>query len=336
MIYNRHKIDSFTETFEKCSVIVLIGENHSLLQKEAKKISDALAGKNADGEMRVNKYFNQEIKEKRNEIITSLKTKSFFPGRQIILLNGLYEKDYEIITEIDAQWQNHDAITIVTMNTLSKKTDVTKSLASSDRIAVVNYYTSSKMNEDFFVKRLTDSGISFSGKEVLDVLIDFANFTPENILENEFEKLMLFKLYDDKPLSVDDFFDIISINYEVKELSLAVALAERNIIELEKILSAFFSYSKSPISILQFVSAYFYKLSLIKLYGPTSFEVRREYPFLVPHDLEKAKQHVNKWSLQQISRATDSLTASDLKLRKFPSLFQRSILTQCLHKIMEI
>ena len=60
----------------------------------------------------------------------------------------------------------------------------------------------------------------------------------------------------------------------------------------------------------------------------------REYP-LVAHDLEKAKQHVNQWSLQQISRVTD-LTTSDLKLRKYPSLFQRSILTQCLHKIMEI
>ena len=127
----------------------LSGENYSLLQKDA-KITAALAGKNADEEMRVNKYFNQEINEKRNEIITNLKTKSFFPGRQIILLNGLYEKDYEIITEIDAEWQNHDAITIVTMNTLPKKTDVTKSLASSDRI-VVNY-NSSKMDEDFFVK----------------------------------------------------------------------------------------------------------------------------------------------------------------------------------------
>ena len=59
-----------------------------------------------------------------------------------------------------------------------KKSDVIKSLASSDRIAVVNY-TNSKIDEDFFVKRLTDAGISFSGKEVLDVLIDFANFTPE-------------------------------------------------------------------------------------------------------------------------------------------------------------
>ncbi len=221
------------------------------------------------------------------------------------------------------------------MNASSKKSDVIQSLASSDRIAVVNY-TNSKIDGDFFMKRLTDAGISFSGKEVLDVLIDFSTFTPRNILENEFEKLILFKLYDDKPLSVDDFFDVISIDYEVKELSLAVALAEKNIIELEKNLSAFFSYSKSPISILQFVSAYFYKLSLIKLYGPTSFEVRREYPFLIAHDLKKAKQHVNRWSLQQISHVTDSLTASDLKLRKYPSLFQRSILTQCLHKIMEI
>ena len=186
------------------------------------------------------------------------------------------------------------------------------------------------------MKRLTNAGITFSGKEILDVLIEFANFTPENILEKELEKLILFKLNDDKPLSVDDFFDIISINYEVKELSLAVALAEKNILELEKNLSAFFSYSKSPISILHFVSAYFYKLSLIKLYGPNSFEVRREYPFLIAHDLEKAKQHVNEWSLEQFSRVTDSLTASDLKLRKYPSLFQRSILTQCLHKIMEI
>ena len=335
MIYFRQKIDSFAEIFEKCSVIVLLGENYSLLQKDAKKISDALAGKNADGEMRVNKYFNQEINEKRNEIITSLKTKSFFPGRQIILLNELYEKDHKIITEIDTEWQNNDAITIVTMNALSEKSDVIKLLASSDRIAVVKY-TNSKIDRDFFVKRLTDAGINFSGKEVLDVLIDFANFTPENILENEFEKLMLFKLYDDKPLSVDDFFDIISINYEVKELSLAFSLAERNTVELENNLNRIFSYSKSPISILQFVSAYFYKLSMIKLHGPTSFEVRREYPFLIAHDLEKAKQHVNQWSLQQISRVADTLTVSDLKLRKHTSLFHRSILTQCLHKIMEI
>ena len=332
MIYYRQKIDSLTEIFAKCSVIVLLGENYSLLQKDAKKISDALAGKIADEEMRLKKYYNHEINEKRNEIITSLKTKSFFPGRQIILLNDLYDKDYKIITEIDAEWQNDDAITVITMNALSKKPEFIKLFASSDRIAVVNY-TDSRIDRDFLVKRLTDAGINFSGKEVLDVLIDFANFTPENILENELEKLML---YDDEPLSVDDFFDIISINYEVKELSLAVALAERNITELEKNLSTFFSYSKSPISILHFVSAYFYKLSLIKLYGPTSFEVRREYPFLIAHDLEKAKQHVKQWSLQQISCATDSLTASDLKLRKYPSLFQRSILTHCLHKIMEI
>ena len=65
-------------------------------------------------------------------------------------------------------------------------------------------------------------------------------------------------------ITVEHLLLMILSDYEVKELSLAVALAEKNIIELEKNLSAFFSYSKSPISILHFVSAYFY-LSLIHI-----------------------------------------------------------------------
>ena len=216
-----------------------------------------------------------------------------------------------------------------------KSSEVKKLVTSSTRIALINY-TTKKMDGESLASKLADEGIKFDGKEVLDALIDFANFTPEDILENEFEKLKLFKLYDDKPLSVDDFFDIISVNYEIRELSLAVALAERDILELEKILNVFFSLGKNPISILHFISAYFYKLSLIKLYGPTSYEAKREYPFLISGDLEKAKIHVKKWSSEQLSRAINSLAISDMKLRKYSSLFQRTIFTQSLHRILEI
>ena len=335
MIYYRQKISNFTEAFDKCSVIVLVGQNYKLLRKEAKKISDAIAGPEADDELRITRYFNKEINEKKHEIISSLRTKGFFSGRQIIFLNELSEKDCRIITEIDAEWQNDDAVTIITMDELSKNSDFKKSLASSARIALVTY-TYNKVDGEFLISKLAEEGISFEGKEVLNALIDFAKFTPENILENELEKLKLFKLFDDKPLSINDFFDIVSVNYEIKELGLAVALAERNIIEIEKNLSTFFSQGKNPTSILQFISAYFYKLSLIKLYGPTSFEVRREYPFLINSDLEKSKIHVKRWSAEQINKVINYLTISDLKLRKYPSLFQRSILTQCLHKILEI
>ena len=99
--------------------------------------------------------------------------------------------------------------------------------------------------------------------------------------------------------------------------------------------SRFISKSQSNSSA-QFVSAYFNKLSLIKLYGATSFEVRREYPFIIANDLEKAKIHGKRWSPEQLSLVVNSLTISDLKLRKYSSLFQRSILTQCLHKIVEM
>ena len=107
-------------------------------------------------------------------------------------------------------------------------------------------------------------------------------------------------------------------------------------LEVEKNVREFFSQGKNPVSIMQFLYAYFYKLFLIKMYGPNSFEARREYPFLISSDLEKAKIHSKKLSFEQLSRVTNSLTMSDLKLRKFPSLFQRSILTQALHRILEI
>jgi len=335
LIYYRQNIDSFNEGFENHSVIVIVSENYNSLLKDAKKISEAIAGKNADVEMRVSRYFSQEIVEKKDEIISRLKTKSFFPGQQVIILNGLTEKDYKVITEIDAEWEKHDAITVVTMDKLSKTSELKRSLDTSTRMVLINY-TKNKLNRDFLKSKLGEKGIKFDGNDVVDTLVDFSKFTSENILENEIEKLKTFKFNDDSPVTMQDFFNVVSIDYEINQLGLAVALAERNIVESEKSLGIFFSQGKNPISILQFISAYFNKLSLIKLYGPISFEVRREYPFLIANDLEKAKIHEKRWSPKQLSLVLNFLTISDLKLRKYSSGFHRSILTQCLRKIVEI
>ncbi len=335
MIYNREKIDSFNGLFDGCSVVVLVGNNYNFLLRDAKKISDKIAGPEADHEMRLTKYFNQEIKGKKDEILSHLATRSFFPGRQIIMLNGMLEKDYKIILEIDSAWQNHDALTIVTMEELSKNSELKKLLDSSHRMALINY-NKKKMNVALFTNKLEEIGISFDSEEVSEALTEFSHFTPECILEKELEKLALYKLYDSEPLSKKDFFNIVSLDYEANELNLAVALVERNAIELEKNINLFFSSGKGPDSILQFIYAYFNKLSLIKLFGSTSFEARREYPFLFYNDLEKAKIQAKKWTSEQLNHATDSIAVSNLKLRQCSSLFQRSILTQCLYKLMEL
>ena len=203
MIYYRQKVDSLAGVFDNHSVVILLGENYKILQRDAQNISDEIAGPAAENEMRIKKYFNQVINGKKDEIISGLKTKSFFSGRQIIMLNDLSEKDYKIITDIDAEWQNHDAITIITMKNLSKNSDLKKLISSSGRIALVNY-TKKEMDGESLKKYLTEEGIDLDGEETLETLVDFANFTPEDVLEREFDKLKLFKLYDDKPLSAED------------------------------------------------------------------------------------------------------------------------------------
>ena len=221
------------------------------------------------------------------------------------------------------------------MEELSKTSELKKLLEPSDRMALVNY-NKKKINSALFTNKLREIGISFDSEEVSDALTEFSRFIPEGIIEKELEKLTLYKLYDSAPLSKKDFFNILSLDYEVNELSLAVALVERNVIELEKNINLFFSSGKSADSILQFIYAYFNKVSLIKLFGSNSFEAKKEYPFLFYNDLEKAKIQAKKWSTEQLNNATDSIALSNLKLRQYSSLFQRSILAHCLFKLMEL
>ena len=132
------------------------------------------------------------------------------------MLNGLPEKDHQIITEITSESQNRDTVTIVTMDKLSKNSELKKILQSNAKVALINY-SKNILNSDFLKKKLAEDGIKFSGNEVLDALVEFSKFSSEDILENELEKLKIFKLYDDKPLTTEDFFDVVSTNYELNE-----------------------------------------------------------------------------------------------------------------------
>ena len=53
---------------QPAKIIKKIGDQQQ--QKEAKEISDAIAGPKADDEMRITRYFNQEINEKKQEILS--------------------------------------------------------------------------------------------------------------------------------------------------------------------------------------------------------------------------------------------------------------------------
>ena len=68
------------------------------------------------------------------------------------------------------------------MKKLSKNSELNRLLTSSARIALVNY-TKNEMDREFLKKNLAKEGINLDGSEVLETLIDFANFTSEDILK---------------------------------------------------------------------------------------------------------------------------------------------------------
>ena len=159
MIYQRQNINTFSGLFDNCSTIILLGENYNLLKNDIEEISLAIAGPKASEEMRLTTYFNQEIISKKDNIISSLKEKSFFPGRSVIVLNGLPQKDFRIIFEIDAAWKNLDPITVITMDELSSNSEIRKLSGANPRVALVSY-NKNEIDAEFF-KRKVSSHLNF-------------------------------------------------------------------------------------------------------------------------------------------------------------------------------
>ena len=88
MIYYRQNVYSLAGIFDDYSVVILLGENYKILQRDAKNISDEMAGPAAENEMRIKKYFNQEI---------NIQVFGYFEWIEIERPNGRVKKSYSII-----------------------------------------------------------------------------------------------------------------------------------------------------------------------------------------------------------------------------------------------
>ena len=93
--------------------------------------------------MRLSTFYDNEIKDKFDEILFKVECKGFFKGPSLLIIKDLTEKNEKIILDIDKTWQEGDSLTLVCVYKLSKKSKLKALAEKSSRIAYLRYYDSS-------------------------------------------------------------------------------------------------------------------------------------------------------------------------------------------------
>ena len=332
MKYPAGKLDNLIHNFNQFSVIVLHGKNEGNLHNDFQELIDKIAGVSANEEMRLSTFYDNEIKDKLNEILFKVESKGFFKGPSLLIIKDLSEKNEKIILDIDKIWQDGDSLTLVCVDKLSKNSKLKALAEKSARIAYLRYYDSS-LDKKQLLTLLDEKNLVLKNEYTLDTLYDFAKNSSKSELLYTLEKLSLLKFNDNSPVEIEDIVSTACLGYETDDLKFAFAVAGKKLNEIYNNLKHIQISGKSPESTIQFLNLYFRKLYLISIYGVSSIKAKREYPFLFGRDEQMAIKFAKNWGKKKLQETINSLIIAELDLRKTDPAYRFMLFTKHIIKI---
>ena len=332
MKYLSENLDNLIDNFNQFSLIVLHGKNEGNLHSDFQELISKIAGDSANEEMRLSTFYDNEIKDKLDEILIKVETKGFFKGPSLLIIKDLTEKNEKIILDIDKTWQEGDSLTLVCVDKLSKKSKLKALAEKSSRIAYLRYYDSS-LDKEQFLTLLNEKNLTLKDEHSLNTLYGVARNSSRSELMHTLEKLSLLKFNDKSPVEIEDIASTACLGYETDDLKFAFAVAGKKLNEIYDSLKNIQISGKSPESTIQFLNLYFRKLYLIAIYGDSGIKVKREYPFLFGRDEQMAKKFAKKWGKKKLQETINSLIIAELNLRKTDPAYRFMLFTKHIIKI---
>ena len=332
MKYLSENLDNLIDNFNQFSLIVLHGKNEGNLHSDFVELINKIAGDSANEEMRLSTFYDNEIKDKLNEILFKVECKGFFMGPSLLIIKDLTEKNEKIILDIDETWQEGDSLTLVCVDKLSKKSKLKALAEKSSRIAYLRYYDSS-LDKKQLLTLLDEKNLVLKNEYTLDILYDFAKNSSRSELLYTLEKLSLLKFNDKSPVEIEDIASTACLGYETDDLKFAFSVAGKKLNEIYDNLKHIQISGKSPESTIQFLNLYFRKLYLFSIYGDSGIKAKREYPFLFGRDEQMAKKFAKNWGKKKLQETINSLIIAELDLRKTDPAYRFMLFTKHIIKI---
>ncbi|MEE2773516.1 MAG: hypothetical protein VYE27_01235 [Pseudomonadota bacterium] len=296
-------------------IIFFHGSDWKKITKKSVEAANAICGENSETELRLHKFSEPAILKDNDLFFTALQTRSFFPGKQAIIIENGTEKLTKVISECLDQIIPDDGHVIITAGSLKASSALRKLLDPHPKCLSVAVYDESLDNFDI-EKILKQNELVVSDQEALHSLINHEELSSAEDLESFLEKLKLYKLYDEEPVSKRDIQELLHGKSSVKDQDLPHFLVMGQAPKMLKSLRGLALLGRKPNQISIYVLRHFTLLYQVKL-NTSNLEVF--FRTLSPPVFGKRKSDLlaqaNLWNLEKLERALKILRNLDKDLR---------------------
>ena len=295
--------------------VLIYGSDPMGVSDKRHQFIKSLLGSNAAEEMRLTRISRENLKKEPEQAIDLCKAQGFFPGERALLIEEGNETITEIIIKAVEAWRDGDATIVVTAGSLKPSSSLRKFFEQKKNTYSVPIYDN-PMTKFEVEKIITESGLQNVTQEGLSHLVTVASELQPGDFRQSVNKLALYKLNDEKPVTYQDIINCTPNSNEADIDEVLNVILAGNEFKVSQILGRLSSQGTLPVTLIIAATRHFKALfSIISNPGGVNAGATALRPPVYGPRKEALKNQAQKWGPVKIKTVIKILTATDLQLR---------------------
>ena len=243
------------------------------------------------------------------------KAQGFFPGQRALLIEEANETITDIIIKVFDVWKDGDATLIVTAGSLKPASNLRKFFEQQQNTFSAPIYDS-PMTRAEIENMISKAGLKNITQDSFKHLSQIALQLEPGDFKQTIEKLALYKLNDETPLTNNDISECIPISNEAQIEEVLTVVLSGNHSKISQIVNRLRSQGVLPVTLVIAATRHFKILFSIATNpkGASTGAAALRPPVYGPRK-ESLIYQAQKWGPEKIKNAIKSITVTDLQLR---------------------
>ena len=312
---NRDVVSFFKSPPKGLTGVLIYGNDSMRVSGKREQFIKSLLGSNADEEMRLARISRENLKKAPEQAIDLCKAQGFFPGERALVIEEANETISDIIIQAVEAWKDGDATIVVTAGSLKPSSSLRKFFEQKKNTYSVPIYDN-PMTKFEVEKIIAEAGLQNVTQDGFAQLLLVASQLQPGDFKQTVDKLALYKLNDEKPVTYQDIINCAPISNEAGIDEVLNVILAGNDFKVSQILGRLSSQGTLPVTLIIAATRHFKALfSIISNPGGVKAGATALRPPIYGPRKEALINQAQKWGPIKIKTAIKILTATDLQLR---------------------
>lgn len=313
--------------------LLIYGADAMRVALRRQEVIIALIGENGEEEMRLTRISAAELRKDAALLDDAIKAQGFFPGPRVAFVEDASDGLTDTLRGALEDWQPGDAQIIVTAGQLAARSKLRKLFEDHASAFATGIYDDPPSRAEIEAA-LSASGLRDISNDAMAALTSLSRDIDPGDFRQTLEKISLYKLGDDTPLTVEDVALSAPVSVEAGVDDVLNIAADGLAHEIGPVLRRLEAQGVGPVGLCIGATRHFRTLHAVAADpgGPGAGIGKLKPPVFGPRR-DRLQRQASAWGMHKLERALTLLLDTDLTLRSTAQVPQMAVMERALLRL---